>query len=220
MNRQQENSIRMLLFSSLLGKTTQAHVTPAIQRTNQQQHLQTYSYQLTSKLPAISSSNNFNLTKRGDGQIGKYRGKLRTTHFRPYVTTVESACHGIFSKAYQEPANVDWESICIVRSAATSAVSQWQTRLTETTTSTECNFGMAEIYKHVILSINRVVSSYDYVKCEVVLYCRRVYDLVGNVRNSSHPLDQRSHTPKGFDGFVRLPALDFCWVYETHAQFS
>ena len=93
--------------------------------------------------------NYFNGTKRGDRQIGKYRGKLRTTHFRPYVTTVESACHGIFSKASQEPANVDWESICIVRSAATSAVSQWQTRLTETTTSTECNFGMAEIYKHV-----------------------------------------------------------------------
>ena len=195
MNRQQENSIRMLLYSSLLGKTTQGHVTPAIQCTNQQQHLQTYSYQLTSKLPAISSSNNSNLTKRGDGQIGRYRGKLRTTHVRPYVTTVESACHGIFSKASQEPANVDWESICIVRSAATSAVSQWQTRLTETTTSTECNFGMAEIYKHVILSINRAVSSYDYVKCEGVLYCRRGYDLVGNVRNSSHPLDQRSHTP-------------------------
>ena len=62
MNRQQENSIHMLLFSSLLGKTTQGHVTPAIQCTNQQQHFQTYSYQLTSKLPAISSSNNFNLT--------------------------------------------------------------------------------------------------------------------------------------------------------------
>ena len=104
---------------------------------------------------------------------------------------------------------MDWESICIVRSAATSAMSQCQTRLTETTTSTECNFGMAEIYKHVILSINRVVSSYDYVKCEVVLYCRRVHDLVGNVRNSSHPLDQRSHTPYVLMGLYDSQLLTF-----------
>ena len=95
----------------------------AIQCTNQQQHLQTYSCQLTSKLPAISCS--IISTEQREEVDRSESIVASSTHFRPYVTTVESACHGIFSKASQEPANVDLESICIVRSAATSAVSQW-----------------------------------------------------------------------------------------------
>ena len=63
-------------------------------------------------------------------------------------------------------------------------------------------------------------SSYESVKGDAVLHCTSVLDPVGNVRNSSHPLDQGSFITLGVDGFVRLASLDLHAVYETHAQFS